>query len=108
MSRNEETLKASVDYIGIPEVAGKTVILVDTMLATGGSALDGIEILKQYGPKRIVMICAIASQEGLANVFKRHPDVEIYPAAVDPLLNDKGYIVPGLGDAGDRSYGRKR
>jgi uracil phosphoribosyltransferase len=108
MARNEETLEPKTDYVALPEMKGKTVILVDTMLATGGSFLDAIRIVEELGAKRIFVLCAIASQAGIERVLKHNGSIEIYPAAIDPTLNDRGYIVPGLGDAGDRSYGRKR
>ncbi len=107
MSRNEETLKAEVDYIAIPDIRGKTVILSDTMLATGGSLIDAIRIIEERGPKKIFIIVAIASEPGVERVMRECPDVKIFAAQVDPLLNSKGYIVPGLGDAGDRAYGCK-
>lgn len=107
MSRDEETLKAKVDYIAIPDVKGRSVIISDTMLATGGSLIDAIQIIEQYEPKRIFVIAAIASEPGLHRVLKYNPNIKIFVAAVDPALNDKGYIIPGLGDAGDRSYGQK-
>jgi uracil phosphoribosyltransferase len=108
MARNEETLEPKTDYIALPDIKGKTVVLVDTMLATGGSFIDAIKLIEKMEPKRIIVLCAIASQAGIERIGRDHPNVEIYPAAIDPTLNDKGYIVPGLGDAGDRSYGRKR
>ncbi len=108
MARDEETLKSKTDYIAMPEIKDKTVVLVDTMLATGGSLIDAIQIVQEMGPKRIWVLCAIASQAGIERIGREFPDVEIYPAAIDPTLNDRGYIVPGLGDAGDRSFGRKR
>lgn len=107
MSRNEETLKAEVDYIALPELKGKTVILSDTMLATGGSLLDAIQILEQRGAGKIFVIAAIASKPGIERISSYNPAIRIFAAAVDPSLNDKGYIIPGLGDAGDRSYGKK-
>jgi uracil phosphoribosyltransferase len=107
MSRNEETLIADVEYIGLPDIKDKTVIITDTMLATGGSLLDAIKIIEQRSPKRIFVITAIAAQPGIDRIVKHNPDIKIYAAVVDPLLNDKGYIVPGLGDAGDRSFGCK-
>ena len=108
MARDEETLEPKTDYIAMPDVKDKTVILVDTMLATGGSFIDAIQIVQEMGPKRIWILCAIASQVGIERIGREFPDVEIYPAAIDPTLSDRGYIVPGLGDAGDRSFGRKR
>jgi len=83
------------------------VYVVDPMLATGGSAVAAIDFLKQDGVKRIRMLNIIAAPEGVAAVHAAHPDVEIYVAALDEKLNDHGYIVPGLGDAGDRIFGTK-
>lgn len=108
MSRNEETLKADVDYVALPDLRGKSVIIVDTMLATGGSLLDAIQIVEEKSPRRIFVIAAIASTPGIERISKYHPTIKIFAAAVDPALNDKGYIIPGLGDAGDRSYGNKQ
>lgn len=107
MSRDETTLKAKVDYIGIPDLKNRTVIVTDTMLATGGSLLDAIQIVEQYQPKRVIVIAAIASQPGIARLLQYDPNIQVFSAVVDPFLNEKGYIVPGLGDAGDRSFGRK-
>lgn len=107
MSRDETTLKARVDYIGIPDLKDRTVIITDTMLATGGSLLDAIKIVEQYNPKRIFVICAIAAKPGIERIQKYNPSIKIFAAAIDPILNDKGYIVPGLGDAGDRAFGMK-
>ncbi len=107
MSRNEETLKAKLDYTALPDLRGRSVILSDTMLATGGSLIDAIQIIEQYGPKRIFVIAAIASEPGIARILAYNPHVKIFAAAIDPWLNDKGYILPGLGDAGDRCYGKK-
>lgn len=107
MARNEETLQPTTDYIGIPNVQGKTVLLIDTMLATGGSLIDAAKLIQTMGPKKIIIVCAIASQAGIEKISATFPDIEIYPAAIDPTLNDRGYIVPGLGDAGDRSFGKK-
>lgn len=107
MSRNEETLKADVGYIALPDLRGKAVLLSDTMLATGGSLLDAIQILERRGAKKIFVIAAIASKPGIERIVQRHPEIKIFSAAIDPLLNNKGYIIPGLGDAGDRAYGKK-
>lgn len=107
MSRNEKTLKAQVDYIALPDLKDRSVIISDTMLATGGSLLDAIQIIEQRNPKQIFVIAAIASQPGLERIFKYNPAIKIFAAAIDPSLNEKGYIIPGLGDAGDRAYGRK-
>ncbi len=107
MSRDEQTLKAKVEYVAIPDLKGRTIIIADTMLATGGSLLDAIHIVEKYAPKRIFVISAIASKPGIDRVIEAYPNLKIYAAAIDSSLNDKGYILPGLGDAGDRSYGKK-
>lgn len=107
MSRNEDSLEADVQYIGLPNVNGKTVIITDTMLATGGSLLQAINIIQKRAPKKILIINAIAAQSGIDRIHSHYPHIKIFSAAIDPTLNDKGYIVPGLGDAGDRSYGNK-
>lgn len=105
--RDERTLKSKISYCAIPEIAGKTVILIDTMLATGGSLMDIAEMLKEKNPREIIVASAIASQKGLEKLRAYDPGLKIYTAAIDPILNEKGYIVPGLGDAGDRCYGEK-
>ena len=107
MARNEETLQADVSYIGIPEVKNKCVIIADTMLATGGSMLDAIKIVEKQGPRQIILVCAIAAKDGIGRILDSNPKIKIYAAAIDPKLNEKGYIIPGLGDAGDRCYGQK-
>lgn len=88
-----------------PQIAGGTCIIVDPMLATGGSTVAAIDKLKDNGATTIVVICIVTCPEGVALVESKHPDVPIYAAAIDEKLNDKKYIVPGLGDAGDRLYG---
>ncbi|MBX7067377.1 MAG: uracil phosphoribosyltransferase [Parachlamydiales bacterium] len=108
MSRNEETLKANIEYIALPDMDGKVVILSDTMLATGGSMLDAIQILEARGAKKIFVISAIASKPGIDRINTYNSEIKIFAAAIDPSLNDKGYIIPGLGDAGDRSFGKKK
>lgn len=90
-----------------PDIAERDVIVVDPMLATGGSASAAIQFIKNYGCKTIRLMNVIAAPEGIAVVQKDHPDVDIYVAAVDDCLNDHAYIVPGLGDAGDRIFGTK-
>ena len=90
-----------------PDIAERQVFVVDPMLATGGSASDAITFLKEYGCKSITMMNIIAAPEGVAKVQQDHPDVEIFVAAVDDCLNDHAYIIPGLGDAGDRIFGTK-
>ena len=90
-----------------PELEERQVIIVDPMLATGGSASDAITMVKAKGAKNIMMMCLVASPEGVKKVQEDHPDVDIYAAALDEYLNDHAYIVPGLGDAGDRIFGTK-
>lgn len=106
--RNEETLEPTQYYFKVPSgVEDRTVIILDPMIATGGSAVDAIESLKKIGVKRIKFLAIIAVPEGLKRITDAHPDVEIYCASIDSHLNEHGYIVPGLGDAGDRIYGTK-
>ena len=90
-----------------PDIDKRYVIMVDPMLATGGSMSDAISKVKEYGCKHIVAMCLVAAPEGVARVQKDHPDVDIYSAALDEKLNENAYIVPGLGDAGDRIFGTK-
>ena len=90
-----------------PDIAERQVFVVDPMLATGGSASDAITFIKEYGCKSITMMNIIAAPEGIAKVQQDHPDVDIFVAAVDDRLNDHAYIIPGLGDAGDRIFGTK-
>lgn len=106
--RNEETLEPVEYYYKVPEnIDKREVFVLDPMLATGGSAIATINRLKQDGVKKIKFLCIIASPEGINNLKKAHEDVKIYCASVDRCLNEKGYILPGLGDAGDRIYGTK-
>lgn len=88
-----------------PDISDRIVILVDPMLATGGSAVDALHMLKQRGCKHIRFMCLVAAPEGVKKVQEAHPDVDIYTASLDECLNDHAYIVPGLGDAGDRIFG---
>ena len=93
-------------YCKLPaDIGGRIVILVDPMLATGGSAADALTMLKKRGCKHIRLMCLVAAPEGVAKVQEEHPDVDIYTAALDEKLNEHAYIVPGLGDAGDRIFG---
>lgn len=106
--RDHETLKPVEYYNKLPQdIEERDVIVLDPMLATGGSAVDAIKIVKRANPKSIKFICIIAAPEGLEALQKAHPDVHIYCAAVDERLNENGYILPGLGDAGDRIFGTK-
>ena len=104
--RNEETLEPVEYYCKVPtDIAERQVLVLDPMLATGGSAVDAITILKRRGAKNIKFVCIIAAPCGIEALRKAHPDVDVYCGSVDEKLNDKGYIVPGLGDAGDRLFG---
>jgi uracil phosphoribosyltransferase len=106
--RDEKTLKPVEYFCKLPQDIGeRDVIVTDPMLATGGSAVDAIQMLKQRGAKNIRLMCLIAAPEGIKEVMNSHPDVDIYVAAIDEKLNENGYIVPGLGDAGDRLFGTK-
>ncbi|MDD9310017.1 uracil phosphoribosyltransferase [Cytobacillus firmus] len=106
--RDPETLQPVEYYVKLPsDVEERDFIVVDPMLATGGSAVEAIHSLKKRGGKNIKFMCLIAAPEGVEAVKVAHPDVDIYIAALDEKLNEKGYIVPGLGDAGDRLFGTK-
>ena len=108
MYRNEETLKPVKYYFKVPkDIANREVLILDPMLATGGSGCDAIQMIKEEGAKKIKFLCIIAAPEGIEKMQKEHPDVEIYCAKIDERLNEIGYIVPGLGDAGDRIFGTK-
>lgn len=104
--RNEETLEPVQYYFKVPEkLDERLVIVVDPMLATGNSSVAAIDLLKKAGATNIRFMCLLAAPEGIARMQEAHPDVEIVTASIDERLNDVGYIVPGLGDAGDRIYG---
>ncbi|MBU8772278.1 uracil phosphoribosyltransferase [Cytobacillus oceanisediminis] len=106
--RDPETLQPVEYYVKLPsDVEERDFIVVDPMLATGGSAIEAIHSLKKRGGKNIKFMCLIAAPEGVEAVQEAHPDIDIYIAALDEKLNEKGYIVPGLGDAGDRLFGTK-
>jgi len=106
--RDHETLQPVEYYCKLPsDVAEREIIVADPMLATGGSAVAAIDMLKARGAKQIKLMCLVAAPEGVNLVNDHHPEVEIYVAAVDSHLNELGYIVPGLGDAGDRIFGTK-
>jgi uracil phosphoribosyltransferase len=108
MYRNEETLEPQEYYCKLPEgIEDKTVFLVDPMLATGGSACDALDALKKRGCKKIKFMAIIAAPEGIEKVATLHPDVPVYVSTLDRCLNANGYILPGLGDAGDRLFGTK-
>ena len=108
MYRDEETLEPHVYFCKLPkDVAEREIMIVDPMLATGGSADAAIQEMKARGCTNIKLLVLVAVPEGIARIQKKHPDVDIYVGAVDEKLNDHGYIVPGLGDAGDRIFGTK-
>lgn len=104
--RDPETLKPVEYYCKMPsDIAERTMLVVDPMLATGGSAAAAITMLKEKGAKKLILMCLVAAPEGVKVINEEHPDVPVYVAAVDEKLNEHGYIVPGLGDAGDRIFG---
>ncbi len=104
--RDPETLKPVEYYCKMPaDIAERTMIVVDPMLATGGSAAAALTMLKAKGAKKLILMCLVSAPEGIRVINEEHPDVPLYVASVDERLNDHGYIVPGLGDAGDRIFG---
>ena len=106
--RDPETLAPVEYYCKLPaDCAEREIFVVDPMLATGGSALEAVEMLKKHGCRKLHFLCIIAAPEGIKAFTEAHPDVDLYIGAVDEHLNDHGYIVPGLGDAGDRIFGTK-
>src|SRR5690625_1014 len=106
--RDPETFNPIEYYAKLPpDISERKLIVLDPMLATGGSANDAIDSLKKYGGRSIKLMCLVAAPEGIEVIQKNHPDVDIYLGALDEGLNEKGYIVPGLGDAGDRLFGTK-
>ncbi|MBM7601216.1 uracil phosphoribosyltransferase [Virgibacillus halotolerans] len=106
--RDPKTLEPVEYYIKLPsDISERELIVLDPMLATGGSANDAIHSLKKRGAKNIQLMCLVAAPEGVEKIQEEHPDVDIYLGALDEALDDKGYIVPGLGDAGDRLFGTK-
>lgn len=106
--RNEETLQPVEYYCKLPsDIGNRIVIITEPMLSTGGSMIGAIDLLKKHGAKKIKSIHLVCAPEGLKKVSEAHPDIEIYTASIDEKFNDIGYIVPGLGDAGDRLFGTK-
>ncbi len=104
MKRDEVTHESVLYYDRVPDCKGKTVLLVDPMLATGGSLNDAIDVIKTKSPSKIISLNIICSPEGLKNIESTHNDVDIFVAQIDEKLNDDKFIIPGLGDAGDRGY----
>jgi uracil phosphoribosyltransferase len=105
LERDEETAVARIYYQKLPKLAGKVPLLLDPMLATGGSAAQALDMIKAAGGRDPRMVCVVAAPEGVKVLEERHPEVHIYTAALDEGLNDKAFIVPGLGDFGDRLFG---
>ena len=105
LERDEETAVARIYYKKLPGLRGKVPLLLDPMLATGGSAAQALDLIKEAGGRNTRMLCVVAAPEGVKVLEERHPDVTVYTAALDERLNDKAYIVPGLGDFGDRLFG---
>jgi uracil phosphoribosyltransferase len=108
MYRDHITLEPMTYYSKFPDNLSEAIVMVlDPMLATGGSASDSIRVLKEHGAKTIKLVCVVGAPEGVDRIRRDHPDVQIYLAGLDEKLNENGYIVPGLGDAGDRLFGTR-
>jgi len=106
LERDERTAVASRYYVKLPpNIAGKAVMILDPMLATGGTAMKAVEIMKEYQPASVRLVCVVAAPEGIQALQAAHPDVQIFTAARDRELNAQKYIMPGLGDYGDRLFG---
>jgi len=105
LERDEETAVARIYYNKLPRLEGKVPLLLDPMLATGGSGARALDLIKEAGGRDTRMICVVAAPEGVEVIAERHPEVDVYTAALDESLNDRAYIVPGLGDYGDRLFG---
>ena len=104
MARDETSHEAKLYYDKVPDCKGKTVVLLDPMLATGGSLADAIDFVKKHEPAKIISLNIIAAPEGLSVIEEKHPDIDVFIAQVDEKLNEDKFIIPGLGDAGDRAY----
>jgi uracil phosphoribosyltransferase len=107
LERDEETAVARIYYNKLPPLAGKVPLLLDPMLATGGSGARALDLIKEAGGVGTRMVCVVAAPEGVRGIGQRHPDVDIFSAALDAGLNDRAFIVPGLGDFGDRLFGTR-
>ena len=104
LKRDEETLKSVLYYDRVPSLEGKTAVILDPMVATGGSLDYALEVVKEKKPERIISLNVVGAPEGISRISQKHPDVSVYIVSIDEKLNDKGYIIPGLGDAGDRAF----
>lgn len=105
LERDEQTLQPTSYYLKVPDLDGAAVLLLDPMLATGGSAVFAVDLLKERGAAEVQLLCVVAAPEGVERMARAHPDVHVVTASLDASLNDVGYIVPGLGDFGDRLFG---
>jgi uracil phosphoribosyltransferase len=105
LERDEETALARIYYNKLPRLSGKVPLLLDPMLATGGSGAQALDLIKQAGGRDTRMVCIVAAPEGVRVIEERHPEVNVFAAALDEGLNDRAFIVPGLGDFGDRLFG---
>jgi uracil phosphoribosyltransferase len=105
LERDEETLQPTSYYLKVPDLSGRPVLLLDPMLATGGSASFAAQLLAERGAEDLTLVCVVAAPEGVERLLSDHPDIRIVTAGLDKELNDVGYIVPGLGDFGDRLFG---
>ncbi|WP_200673718.1 uracil phosphoribosyltransferase [Persephonella atlantica] len=104
IKRDEKTLKSVLYYDRVPPLKGKTAVILDPMVATGGSLDYAVKTVKQKNPERIISLNVIGAPEGLQKISENHPDITVYIAQIDERLNDRGYIIPGIGDAGDRAF----
>src|SRR5438105_2094399 len=107
LERDEETAVARIYYKKLPRLEGKIPLLLDPMLATGGSAAQALDLIKEAGGRDTRMVCVVAAPEGVRHIQEQHPDVDVFTAALDEGLNDRAFIVPGLGDFGDRLFGTR-
>ncbi|WP_457642056.1 uracil phosphoribosyltransferase [Persephonella sp.] len=104
IKRNEKTLESVLYYDRVPPLKGKTAVILDPMVATGGSLDYAVNVIKEKNPEKIVSLNVIGAPEGLSRISEKHPDITVYIAEIDEKLNDKGFIIPGIGDAGDRAF----
>ena len=107
LHRDEETLEPVEYYVKLPDLAGRDAVVLDPMLATGRSSAAAVTLVKANGARSVILVCLVAAPDGIEHLHSEHPDVHVVCAAIDRGLNERGFIVPGLGDAGDRLYGTK-